>query len=286
MCTGQSVSEAAARGAVTAYARKMEAAHVFKFESLPVSYDGEGSLDLPGLEAEEQEMFIEGLIPLPFDLCWFEATIMVQEQGHRETFGFLIEKIADGFEVRPIRTVHMPAPVDLGGREVREYCDFSGEVWRIVALSGEDRLHIDASDPLGIARERAEMLGYNDSGRITGETGFVSWLILMLSSRSTSFDKVVAPVKLNKSRLLKGKAAIPPYSIVSVIPKDIAKRMRSDGDTAGEGLRSSPRLHWRRSHRRTYPNGHVVVIPRLLIGYKTHSGEEVLPTYYRVDLSG
>lgn len=286
MCTSQRLSARAAVAAVEAFASKMERAHVFKFESLPISYDGEGSLDLPGIEAEEQEMFIEGLIPLPFDLCWFEATVLVREDGHRETFGFLVEKVSRGVEVRPIRGVHMPELVDIGGRLVRDYCDFTGEAWRIISIPGEDRLHIDASDPLGVASERAEMIGYSDTVRITGETGFVSWLILMLSSRSTHLETIDAPTKLNKSRVQKGKSAIPAYSVVSIIPKDIAKRMRSDGQTAGDGFRSSPRLHWRRSHRRTYANGRVAIIARMLIGYKSNTGEEILPTYYKVDLSG
>jgi len=120
---------------------------------------------------------------------------------------------------------------------------------------------------------------------VSGETGFVGWLTLMLSSRSTQIDRVPAPDKLNKQRVKRGRVAIAPHTVVSIIPRDVAARMRADREDAQGQLRASPRLHWRRSHRRTYASGKTLVIPRLLIGYKNHAGAEIAPAQYRIDLS-
>lgn len=285
ICLSPDAPRSAIEATAEDFARRMERAAVFVFENLPVALDGEGSIDLPGLEAEEQEMFAEGLIPLPFETCWFETSVTIAP-GHREIFGFLVEQLpGGGICVRALRTMQHAQPIELEGHSVREYADLTGEVWLVLPAADGKGLNIDTRDPLNVGRARAELTGSDYARRVSGETGFVGWLTLMLSSRSTQVDRVPAPDKLNKQRVKRGRVAIAPHTVVSIIPRDVAARMRADREDAQGQLRASPRLHWRRSHRRTYASGKTLVIPRLLIGYKNHAGAEIAPAQYRIDLS-
>jgi hypothetical protein len=122
--------------------------------------------------------------------------------------------------------------------------------------------------------------------RYASSLPLVSYLTLMLNSKTTEVTREPAPAKLNKHRLAKGKTPLPAHRVVTIVP--LAYRTVARGG----GTHASPRLHWRRSHKRHFeekpvasaatwmPNEvwlgkagwWVVVIPRFLVG-KVELGE-------------
>src|SRR3546814_264923 len=120
---------------------------------------------------------------------------------------------------------------------------------------------------------------------VRGEIGMIGYLLIMLSSRSTEVDVVPAPDRLNRARARKGKKApIPAHRVVSIIPHRIAAEMRREAGAEGDRvLRSTPRLHWRRSHIRMRDGKRIVVV-RHLVGYKAADGREMVTHEYRVRL--
>lgn len=87
-------------------------------------------------------------------------------------------------------------------------------------------------------------------------------VVASLTSKSTKQEIVVAPEKLNRSRIKKGKMPIDEYRKITIghVP-DIPRTI--NGRTI-EG-RASPRLHWRRGHYRTLaPDVRVPVAPALV----------------------
>ena len=261
-------------------------AQKFEFENVPVGASGDGSFDLPGLEGEELQFLADGLIPVPFPLCWFEAEAP-SLGGRTERMCFLIEEDEGvGYDITPFRVFALPE-----GRAVQ----FTGETWRVIRLGASGRPEVEVFDPFGggalmdsIYTELGAGGGITRETMAKGETGFVAYLLLMLVSKSTETLGVAAPDKLNKARARKGKAPITAHRVVSIVPRGIAKTIRDSEQGAvggGTGLvRSSPRMHWRRSHLRILPSGNTVVVARALVGYKASDGRELVTHDYRVSL--
>lgn len=103
------------------------------------------------------------------------------------------------------------------------------------------------------------------------------YLTLMLGSKSTEIKMEPAPIKLNKHRQKKGREPLPAHRIVRIIPA----RYHNDRQREADAERRLPRMHFRRSHLRHYPNKTpnakqlpdgrwAVFIPRQLINKPEH----------------
>lgn len=84
----------------------------------------------------------------------------------------------------------------------------------------------------------------------------------LLATRGIIERVVEAPARLNKRRQAVGKPPLYTYRTVTVDPALVPGARRGSDD----GTRSPPRLHWRRGHRRTLPNGHDIPVRPSLIG--------------------
>jgi len=112
----------------------------------------------------------------------------------------------------------------------------------------------------------------------------VDYLTLMLHSRTTEVHVEHAPERLNKRRMEHGKVPLPAHRAVNIVPLSYRTSPR------GAGTHASPRLHWRRSHKRHFEERTggavwvpaeqwkgkvgwwVTVVPRFLVG-KAELGE-------------
>lgn len=265
-----------------ATAKRIKESQHFVFENLPISVDGSGGMNLPGLTKEEQDMFSMGLLPLPFELCWFEVPFREEEQGS-EILCYLLEETDSGFMAIPFRIID-------GNKDVKAI-QITGERWEVVkGIPGEAAPNIHFYDTFGGAgvmdMARMEMgMEVDQKTLMKGEVGLISYLLLMLSSKTTEFYTNEAPTKLNKRRRAKGKAEIPEHRVVSIIPRKAVREYRDqEKGTAQSGARSSPRIHWRRSHLRQLSNGKSVVVARALIGYRVDPEREKVSHSYKVKL--
>lgn len=254
----------------------------FVFENIPITEDGQGGMDLPGVTEEEREMFSMGLLPLPFPSCWFEAPTYQQERGSEHLAYHLLET-EDGFMATPFRIIEW--------RGMERIIQMTGEYWQIMrGVPGETLPSTQVYDPFGGAalmlQASAEMGNPLDHHTIVaGEVGFLTYLLLMLSSKTTEFRQVAAPEKLNRRRAAKGKAPIPEHRVVSIIPHGALKEYRAQEREMREGRsRASPRIHWRRSHLRQLASGKKVVVARSLVGYRADPEREIVSHSYRVRL--
>lgn len=82
-----------------------------------------------------------------------------------------------------------------------------------------------------------------------------------LNAQGVVTNEAKAPKFINEQRRKKGKGEIFSYRIITVDPAIL----RMPG-VRGHGTHASPRLHWRRGHRRTLPNGRVVLVKACLVG--------------------
>ena len=220
---------------------------------------------LPKLTADEMGFWRDGLIPLPFEVCWFEFTL----NGFRS--GLLIEE--RGSEWRIMRIDWLQDAIALDG------------IVAVVdrAVQGDDlTINITGNTEL---YHRLHELGTTEMARATAQsigssTPLAIYFTLMLNSKTTEVVLAMpAPRKLNRSRIRRGRAPLPDHRIVTIVPH----RFRQDAER-GDGRGRGRRLHWRRSHARHFDHNTplarwspetshggrkgwwVTVIPRHLVG--------------------
>lgn len=73
------------------------------------------------------------------------------------------------------------------------------------------------------------------------------YLTLMLNSKSTDIVREAAPAKLNKIRERKGQTPLYDHTVVTIVPNRYVDRGEGQG-----GTHATPRLHWRRTHKRHF----------------------------------
>lgn len=236
-------------------AKRIEAAMKFDFGDLilekatEAEHPGGSAYMLPQITPDEQEFWREGLIPLPFPICWYECNI-----GNGRA-GFLI------YEEGPLWGV--------------ERYDMTTSYGRLELLFDGCNVLVDRTDPVRENGDLPMKLGGNPTVvrmvQMEELTQSMNWsaagclaiyLTLMLNSRSTESRREVPPPKLNKAKGKRGRALLAPHTVVHIVPQ----RYRSEHDPATGKTHASPRLHWRRSHVRTYETGKKVVIARMLVG--------------------
>jgi len=178
----------------------------------------------PEITEVEQEAWDLGLIPLPAPICWYEYIL------GGEPSGCLV--IGTGGEIRVQR-------VDYNAKQRKGV--FSG-----VFVEKESPGQYIAHGP----KPATDFIrNLHKAGKrvmnLSADHYLVTYLTLMLSSLTTDIHVVPAPHRLNKSRMKAGNAPLPPHRVVTIVPDRYVDRGPSQG-----GTHRSPRLHWRRSHKR------------------------------------
>lgn len=202
---------------------------------------------IPQLTRDEEEFWHEGLIPLPAPVCWFEFKF-------DSVSGILVRESPRGIEV---------TQVDFGFLDSKNIVLIDG-IWTSSKKSNEYNFYCD--DP-GYAKR---FLGVIPDAQ--KETFYVApyelmkYLVLMINSRTTEITRKTIPEKLNRARVRDGKTPLKTHSVVDIVPL----RFRERHPTQPGETRSSPRLHWRRSHARLIKRADgtelKIVIARMLVG--------------------
>jgi hypothetical protein len=231
--------------------RVMRDAEIFDFGDLFLEDSGQRSeidgstvWSVPKLTKEEDQFWIDGLIPMPAPVCWFNFNLNNNESG------LLISGTAPNITVVRMDYDVVPGTGVIAGVVVRALPDDKIELDYRQALACMEKLHRDI--PMEATVEASIVL-------------LVKWFLLMINSRSTEREhQIVPPDPIRKAH---NRHPLPDHTVVRIIPADVLRAMRQG---SGEG-RASPRLHWRRSHLREYraPSGevyHRIVIPRCLVG--------------------
>lgn len=221
----------------------MGRAQVFVFEN---------TADLPPMTDFEAGLFLDGYLPFPFDICWFEWAIEDQECG------LLIMKLEDGRHL---------IQVLLNNGEQLRYGGWIHFLTRGKATSltmKKPYSGLDFFDPPKMAADKgwceefSEIADWTSADEVSYAFCAVR-LNLMVNSSTTTITKIDASDKLNARRKKRGKLPLVSHTVVDLVPKEMVVCQKG-------GTHASPRLHWRRSHLRTYANGKKVVIPMCLVG--------------------
>lgn len=242
-------------------AHQIEQTDIFCFGDLPMEFLGWNDevppvpqFQIPKLSEDELGMWSEKLLPLPSPKCWFEFEVSLQAMKsiERRITGLLVmeaeNKLKLGWQVMRLDYITHEDCVMLTG---------IGFFWPF------EKEHEDVSQCFMNTALVEELYreGRHEFVAIEGACGKVAvYLTLMLNSMTTEKERAPAPTKLNHKRIAKGRLPIHSHTIVTIVPE----RFKRGTDKGGS--HASPRLHWRRSHRRTLHSGKVIVIPRHLVG--------------------
>lgn len=211
--------------------------------------DGHSVWMCPQLTSEEEGFWHEDLLPLPAPLCWFEYLL-----GTAHT-GLLVHEHEDKWTVWR---------VDLTTDGVIVFDGMSVTARKLGSLYGiADELQLKA-ELTGNTKFYYEMTSEHwKLANVGAIIPMVKYLTLMLNSRTTENIQATVSTALNKKRQKNGLTPLPVHRVVHIVPRRFRYERNADG-TLSE--RRSPRLHWRRSHKRTYANGKSIVIARMLVG--------------------
>lgn len=220
-------------------------AQKFDFGSLHLEKlsEEEGTWAIPAMTTEEMEWWRDGLIPLPFPICWYEFVI----NGWRS--GLLVYQPSDQpdkWYVERIEYIHTDDEIM-----------YDGLISRVELVPGKKELPVDvigndeALEELGKPKLKKFL-----NSNLLANIPLAIYLTLMLNSKSTEVRRAEVSTALRKSQMKKGRTPLPDHRIVTIVPQ----RFR-DVDEPGHqgGTHRAPRLHWRRSHQRHYKNSKVVV---------------------------
>lgn len=219
---------------------------------------------MPQLTDVELEAWREGLIPVPGPTCWYEYTLGGFTTG-------ILMRVDDDKTVFIQRVDYSK---DQGGT-------FSG-IWirRDPTLDDTKFVAIGNKTLLDHFKKFWETSGHKTGVLNLASDYYIAiYLTLMLCSQTTEVRVERAFEKLNKARVKRGDYPLPPHRIVTIVPKRFLDQRDSK-----DGTHASPRLHWRRSHKRHFKhqtanakwlateeyNGEmgwwVTIIPRMLVG--------------------
>jgi hypothetical protein len=259
----------------TLAAARIKRAHKFVLDVDAIPYDVfKGGADYADQLAEF------GLLKLPFDECVF--LIGPYDDDHyeagnfRKIYQYVILAWMDGDTISyrsyeyftangRANTVHAAfhIPRTMGCVEWARTFKDNSRVFCTVDdnPSGEHRLcehgalpgvHVD--DPNGTAEDYQLVAG--------GIPGMLLYSALgCLNAQGVVTTDRPAPKMLNEKRRKKGHPPIFAYRLVTIDPAIL----RMPG-VRGAGSHASPRLHWRRGHKRTLPDGRRVLVRACLVG--------------------
>lgn len=110
-------------------------------------------------------------------------------------------------------------------------------------------------------------------------------MLRFLADASIPVDPVVPPVRLNKARLKRGKAAIPAHTVVHTADYVTTLLHPHQGGHASQGgHHASPVAHFRRSHLRRIAADRVVQVRSSKVNWR--SGDEMHRLFYQVKGDG
>jgi hypothetical protein len=225
-------------------AEKIRLTEKFDFGPLLLEANPDHTWHLPALTRDEHEFLADGLLPLPFDTVWYEFTL-----GGTPT-GLLVEEKAGAWLVERLDLTHQGLICD--GITVRATLTEQREKFSAKVVRNE------------LLAQRLSKSNLFTDSNVSAMVPLAAYLTLMLLSRSTEVEHGLVPPKLVKASLRRGYEPLPAHRVVHIVPREF--RYERDPATGQLTDRRSPRLHWRRSHLRTYASGRRIVIARMLVG--------------------
>lgn len=248
--------------AIEEFVRLAREAEKFDFGNIPLEENpneivmGRPMWHCPQLTDVESQAWNDGLIPLPAEICWYEYML-----GGEPT-GLLMHNAAEGLEVTRVDYNAKRGGGVFDGCWARKEANFGIGLGKY-AVRGPQQA-IAAVEKIR-ERSKNKVLNY------AADYYMAIYLTMMLVSRTTEKSLHVPSTALNKARERRGDEPHHSYRIVNLTPR------RFVYTSSGKGTHASPRLHWRRSHIRTYDHatpgskliegrGWCTLIPRCLIG--------------------
>lgn len=179
---------------------------------------------VPETTPTEREFFLLGLVPLPAPICWYEFVLGSSRSG----------LMIDGRDPQCWKVNR----IDFDPKTGEGTFDGCWVHWHLGQIMVDGPAHWI---------EKLNRSHAVDKFSYAANLGLAEYLTLMINSRTTETRREEAPTKLNIARKKAGKARLPTHTIVTIIP--LAYRTKGAG---GKGTHGSPRLHWRRSHKRRW----------------------------------
>jgi hypothetical protein len=230
-------------------------AEKFDFGPLPLEPIPDDPLSFapPALTPVEWEAWCDGLVPLPAPISWFEVYL-----GNSRS-GLLIREIDREWAITRLdwtNALFYDGHAIWISRDAVGQRMMAGDTQAIPArMTGPATL----GEAVLSASQREQSEIYGSSARLA------VYLALMLLSSSTEIRTELAPSRLNKSRIARGRTPLVDHRIVRIVPEIYLRARRAESGFT----RLPPRLHYRRSHRRTYHRGEpgqfYRLIPRCLV---------------------
>ena len=210
----------------------IDAAQKFDFGDLMLETTGEaGHWFLPKLSSDELQFWQQGLIPLPFKLCWYEFVI------NNCRSGMLV--MQDAGEAKAGTYIHR-ADFVLGDKIM-----FDGVLLGIESADSEGlRCSLSGNATAIEGLKRTGEL--NEAVVMNGPLAI--YLTMMLNSRTTEIETVEPPKFLNRKKIKRGVTPLPAHRVVHIVPA----KFREQAEREAVAERRLPRLHWRRSHLRHF----------------------------------
>lgn len=221
-------------------------AQKFDFGDLLLEPSGPpGLYTLPKITDVEYGFWSDGLLPLPFEVVWYEFVIGSSRSGL-----IVAEHEQDKWIVQRL---------EFNADKSILFDQVACMVSRSTSLK-QGTLATTTVEPIG--RRLDVTMGGNEPylKKVRGDQEFLEnnlgmnvplaiYLTLMLSSRTTEVSPVMgASPALIKSQQRRGRTPLPEHRIVRIVPESFYQQARAEGIAA----RRPPRLHWRRSHLRHY----------------------------------
>jgi hypothetical protein len=205
----------------------------------------EDCLYYPAIDVEEIEFIASGLVPLPHDKFWLETKVARTDGGPPLHLMWFVWQTEGYFQAIPL--------------------SLNGDTLVVHGMIIDFDRNRDASQTLRLTDMLNQNLSKNFLLEYVLHAEFICYFLIMINSRSTTVELQQAPPKLNKARLKSGKAALRDHRAVTIIPHGL-KRQSKHNESGS--LRSSPKIHWRRSHIRQQANGNRVLVSRCIVGLR------------------
>lgn len=245
--------------------RAAREAEKFDFGQLVLERKADGRYELPDLSIDEKEMWIRGYLPLPAPICWYECNL-----GDKRIGMIVMENNDPKHPEDNHRWVVM---------RVDQHADKFA--WDGVLCTIDRPVQDWNSDTWAYSKSGNKSIPMNDEimASVVADIMLSIYLTMMLNSKTTEVRRENAPDKLNRQREKKHQTPLFSHRIVNIVPI----RWLRAAEREVEGTHAPPRLHWRRTHPRTYHRDtareFIKVIWRFLVGRADHG---VVSHEYRV----
>jgi hypothetical protein len=185
-----------------------------------------------------QELLASGENPFPFDICYIEILLPIDDGSGSEPWAGLLW---DNDLVLFMKSQSLPHWGDL----------------MVTLTFGEKGIRVATAPHVSderVAAIKEFVTDYFNFGAC------VLGSFCLMQSDFCRTDTVPAPAALNAKRAKKGRPPIFEHKVVTLSPQQSAA-----SDAVG-GTHASPRLHWRRGHIRALPGGSITRVRPCLVG--------------------